>query len=418
LNESVRYYTAARALRPDNPGVHFNLGLVLYRQKDLEGAVKAYKKAIHLAPRYAVAHYNLGVALQNKNDPQGAARAYRKAIEIDPNHADAYHNLGNALGASGDGEGAVKALLKATELAPKDAQSHYNLGLALHRQKDLEGALTAFRKAVALDPNNAQAQGNVGAALFEKGDLEGAVQAFRQAVAIDPDYAQAHGGLGQALLNQGQFAQAEAATRRALDLFPPGSPLHRITSGQLRRCQALRALDEKLALVQQGKATPAGAAERLGLAWLAQQPYKGLPALSARLYAEAFTKQPAAAHDPRSQRRYNAACAAALAAAGKGKDAAGLDARERARLRRQALGWLEADLAAWAKQADQASSARAAARQALSHWLADPDLAGVRGPAALERLPEPERARWARLWDGVALTLKQTSRGGDSGAGE
>ena len=33
---------------------------------------------------------------------------------------------------------------------------------------------------------------------------------------------------------------------------------------------------------------------------------------------------------------------------------------------------------------------------------ANPDLAGVRDAAALEKLPPAERAEWGRLWDGVA----------------
>jgi hypothetical protein len=48
----------------------------------------------------------------------------------------------------------------------------------------------------------------------------------------------------------------------------------------------------------------------------------------------------------RSVHRYNAACAAALAACGQGKDSAKRDAQERARLRRQALDWLREGLEA------------------------------------------------------------------------
>ena len=43
--------------------------------------------------------------------------------------------------------------------------------------------------------------------------------------------------------------------------------------------------------------------------------------------------------------------------------------------------------------------------QNLQHWLEDPDLARVRGPQALARLPEPERRPWQTLWDDVADTL-------------
>ena len=44
---------------------------------------------------------------------------------------------------------------------------------------------------------------------------------------------------------------------------------------------------------------------------------------------------------------------------------------------------------------------------ALQRWLADPDLAGVRGPEAVAELPEAERQPWQELWDHVAATLRR-----------
>jgi hypothetical protein len=41
----------------------------------------------------------------------------------------------------------------------------------------------------------------------------------------------------------------------------------------------------------------------------------------------------------------------------------------------------------------------------MRHWLADTDFSGVRGPAALARLPEAERPARLKLWDDVANTM-------------
>jgi hypothetical protein len=43
----------------------------------------------------------------------------------------------------------------------------------------------------------------------------------------------------------------------------------------------------------------------------------------------------------------------------------------------------------------------------MRRWLTDPDLAGVRGPEALARLPEAERQPWQKLWDEVIDLLNQ-----------
>jgi hypothetical protein len=37
----------------------------------------------------------------------------------------------------------------------------------------------------------------------------------------------------------------------------------------------------------------------------------------------------------------------------------------------------------------------------MQHWLVDPDFAGVRGEAALGKLPEAERPPWQKLWKEV-----------------
>jgi hypothetical protein len=106
--------------------------------------------------------------------------------------------------------------------------------------------------------------------------------------------------------------------------------------------------------------------------------------------------------------RYNAACAAALAASGQGKDADTLAAQERIRLRQQAIAWLRSDLAYWTKQAQSANPPdRAQARQTLLHWQQDADLAGLRDPEALKKLPAEERAACQKLWADVADLLKQ-----------
>jgi hypothetical protein len=41
------------------------------------------------------------------------------------------------------------------------------------------------------------------------------------------------------------------------------------------------------------------------------------------------------------------------------------------------------------------------------HWKRDPDLAGVRGEAALAKLPEAERQGWRTLWADVEQVLQQ-----------
>ena len=104
--------------------------------------------------------------------------------------------------------------------------------------------------------------------------------------------------------------------------------------------------------------------------------------------------------------RFHAACAAALAAAGQGQDEPLLDGAAKARLRRQALGWLKTELTAW-KQASQIIEPHIQEQvgNTLAHWKEATDLASIRDEKELARLPEEERKEWQSLWADVELLL-------------
>jgi serine/threonine-protein kinase len=173
----------------------------------------------------------------------------------------------------------------------------------------------------------------------------------------------------------------------------------------VREAERLAALGAKLPALLSGAAQPGDAGEWLTLAHFCQD-YKERYAAAARFYAGAFAAEPKPAEEPNGN-RYDAACAAALAGCGQGNDASKVEDAERSRLRRQALNWLGADLTAWAKLADNATD-RPRVRQKMQHWRRDPDLAGVRDAAALDKLPEAERAEWQKFWSEVAELLKRT----------
>jgi tetratricopeptide (TPR) repeat protein len=408
VDGAIACYQKALSLDPKYAGAHTNLGNALFDKNDLDGAIACYKKALEIDADDAHVHYNLANALQAKGDLDGAIKEYHMAIKLDPKYAEAHNNLGSALAAKKDLEGAILEYHKAIALDPTDALAHWNLGNALYAKKDLDGAITWYKKAIKLDPKYAAAHMNLGTALAAMKDLAGAVACFQKAIALDPELAEAHAALGQALLGQGHFAEAAQATAQALKLLPPNSPLHASAQKQQVLCQQLLALDQKLAAVLQGQVQPKDAAEQLDLANLCQR-FKHQYADAAKFYAAAFAAEPKLAEDLNKSNRYNAACAAVLAAAGQGKTADKLDAQAKAKLRQQALDWLRADLALWQKQA-QGGTASSTLTKVLSHWQTDPDLTSVRDFKALGQLPEAELQDWLTLWADVAQLLQKTKK--------
>jgi hypothetical protein len=164
-------------------------------------------------------------------------------------------------------------------------------------------------------------------------------------------------------------------------------------------------LDLKLPKILTGEVLPADAVERVALLELCV--LRRFYAAAARFFSEAFAADPNLSNPPGSGNRYDAACAAALAGCGQGLDAAHLDAKEYARLREQALGWLRAELADYRSMvAKQPAKAQLAART-MEHWQRDTDFDGVRSATALAKLPEAERQEWQKLWQDVEELKRQ-----------
>jgi serine/threonine-protein kinase len=399
LDEAIEYSQQALQINPKVAQAHYNLGHILYAKGRLDEAIDHYQQALHLDPKDGQAHTNLGLALKAKGRLDEAIGHYQQALHLDPMLALAHFNLGLALYDKGRLDEAIDHYQQALDLEPMLAlKAHTSLGNALYTKGRLDEAVGHYQQALHLDPKDALAHYNLGNALYAKGRLDEATDHYQQALHLDPKDVDAHNALGQALLAQGRFREARDATRRGLDLLPQGHPLRATVTRRLQRCERLLALVARLPAVLQGQDQPA-AAERSEFADLCtiQKRY----AAAARFYADAFAATPALADDLQTGHRYNAACVAALAGSGRGADAAQLDEQECSRLRQQALDWLRAELAAWTKKAQGPPSNRAAVRQALDHWRTDADLAGVREPDALGRLPDAERRAWQQLWGDV-----------------
>ena len=170
--------------------------------------------------------------------------------------------------------------------------------------------------------------------------------------------------------------------------------------------EQLLGLSQRLPGIVRGQDKPHDNHERLVLAQMAYN--SKYFAVAARLWSETFENDPKLAEDMQAQHRYNAACAAALAGCGQGKDEPPLDEPSRARSRKQAIDSLKADLAFWIKQVEAGpQQARAAVVQTLQHWKADTDLAGIREGTDLAKLPEAEQKACRSLWAELEVVLKK-----------
>jgi tetratricopeptide (TPR) repeat protein/predicted Ser/Thr protein kinase len=455
-------------LWPDSGYAHFRAGYALARaEADPDLAVRSFREACRRLPELPSAHANLANCLQRAGDPVGAAAAAREALRLRPEFWPAWNELGIAEWRLGRLDEAADACRRAVDGSGGNAEFRNNYGLVLLDQGRLDEAREIFEAIIRAHPEIAHAHANLGLTLMRKVDMDGAIEHLRSALNLYPDFPEGWSNLGLCLQHKGAHAEAVGAFRKALEAAPwmqgPRSNLgnllrdlgkvdeavevlteevrrfpdhaqalcnlghalvrqgrprealvhfekgHEIGRRQpgwrypsdrwLTSCRARVATEDELDAIIEGADLGSDGTRAVSLARAAQA-RRSYP-LALRLWRHAFALDQDLAGDLRGNHRYNAACAAARVAEAGGSDDERLD------LRTLALGWLEADLAAWTDRFDRGRVRTEALERTLLHWLADEDLRSLREEDVLASLSDAEAGRCRVLWSAVQDVLRR-----------
>lgn len=380
-------------------------------------------------------NHNLAYWLIRADRPDEAIPYARAATAIRRTSAVAWQDLADALRQCGHDADAIAAHLRTASLAPRNVMHLYWAGYLLERQEKKDEALSVYREAARrvpkYDPRRYNRFTNSWKAL---GLADEVVAEFRKALAVDPDSTQVRQSLctflyncgrwtefvpehallaavkrgdpefewfnGTALFRAGQYEAAIAAYEKSLMVDPNFARSRR----NLEDTKRVMALEERLPGII---ATEGGSnAERLELA-AAIQRWKARHLDAVRLYQQVFATDPATAEALDRGYRYDAACSAALAGTGVEIGANRLSDDDRKGLRGQALDWLTADLAARARQFEAQPLQAVQFKDGLRYWQRDIDLAPVREPELLSKLPDDERTAWMNFWNALTEHIKK-----------
>ena len=126
-SDDVRLWKDCVVKSPHQPRQHYNLGVVLARNGNLDKAIEQYRAALNVKPDYAEAYYNLGNALVRKGDAEDAIDNYRKALQFNPDFFKSYYNIAKILYGQGKISGAIHNYQKALTINKATPQTLYNL---------------------------------------------------------------------------------------------------------------------------------------------------------------------------------------------------------------------------------------------------------------------------------------------------
>jgi serine/threonine-protein kinase len=455
-DEATEYYRRAVQIDPHYARGHTNLGNILKDTGHTDEAMACYRKALRVDPDYAWAHFDLANALREAGRGDEALEHFRRFHELDPTNSHVANILRADLVSRGRGEEVRREWKKALEADPPGHDAWFGyaelclfLGDEAEYRRARQDLLRRFgtssdpyvaertsRAILLLPATGEELQAAVALAqraidskatvaqwvypyfLFAQGLAEYRQGQFDSAIAIMGGEAATVMGptprlvVAMAQYRNGQTEEARETLARAISSFDwstaqVGTRDHWIWHVFRREAESM--IFPHSAEFLEGRYQPQDNTERLALLGVCQ--FKNLNLACAKLYADAFAKDPKLANDHEVNYCYNAARAAALVGCGLGADATGLGEAERKRWRDQARQWLRPDLAAWNKMLDSnAAEARERARRALTNWQGDPDLAGLREPAELNKLPADEKNACLTLWAEVAAVLARTQK--------
>lgn len=220
VDEAIKELRQTAGYRVYDADLYNHLGVALAEHGEYEAAVKEFETALQVSPTYAAVYLNLGRAYVGLRNVEFAIESYQRALRLDPTLADAAFNLGLLSREQGRLDDAEAYFRQAI-----DAQSNYEAARQqlevvddLRRQRDQ--SLAAFRERLRTHPDDVSTLLKIANLYVQMGELREAETKLREAIHFDSQNAVAHNNLGTTLALAKRFADAKEEYRQALRLDP------------------------------------------------------------------------------------------------------------------------------------------------------------------------------------------------------
>ena len=126
--DSLREYRAAAALDSRRPGVHYLIGNILWKMRELDAAADELKAELAASPHHAMANLRLGQVLVARSEEGLAVPYLERAVSANPESVVARRELGKAYGKTGRKAEAQREWEAVAKAQPEDDQIHYLIG--------------------------------------------------------------------------------------------------------------------------------------------------------------------------------------------------------------------------------------------------------------------------------------------------
>lgn len=155
-DQALQYILTASELEPENPMLHAELGRVMAKLGDLDGAKERYEHAIEIIPQDPIywrllAEFSIYYQLDIRHIALPAAR---QSVILSPNDPQSLDVIAQTLIVLGDDLNAERYLRQALEIDSEFAPVHMHLGIIYMNQGDVDQARLQFDLAKEIAPDS------------------------------------------------------------------------------------------------------------------------------------------------------------------------------------------------------------------------------------------------------------------------
>jgi tetratricopeptide (TPR) repeat protein len=190
LNIALNTFQQANNLDPDDPEVHYYLGITYARKGEYVKCAQHLEEVLNSELAYINKVHTqmiLGYIYTIREEYENALDLFRDIIDAGFDNAQAYAAIGFIMDRMGNFKEAVMNLTKAIELDPQNANAHNSLGyIYAEANINLDEALRECELALSLDRNNPAYLDSLGWVYFKLGMLVEAKRYLRKALKKAP----------------------------------------------------------------------------------------------------------------------------------------------------------------------------------------------------------------------------------------
>jgi predicted Zn finger-like uncharacterized protein len=227
--------------------LHYNEGVKLLKQRQVDAAIEKFNLAIQANPQYGEAYRYLGLAYGQKNLWSEAIQVLQQALTFKPDDLQSLKNLGVAYLKQNKFSEAEQVLQQALQYAPDDEKVQSYHALAVRKNEEQQAATASQEtfspndireeSAPTLSSSEKSQQGaaaprkrdpvrallDKGVEYLENAQFNNATEAFNEVIRLEPSGSDGYFGLGLVYEQKGEMTKAIDAYKKAVEVNPDDS---------------------------------------------------------------------------------------------------------------------------------------------------------------------------------------------------